>query len=205
MGLLNKLEGVRTLHNRYFALRHGKSQANELGIIVSHPENGENGYGLVDEGRVQVYESVKKALEGGVLGQHVVVASSPFKRARETGLIAQALIKTPHFRIENALRERHFGTLEKTGNQNYAMVNGLDAENADHTEHGVESVHAVLERTTGLILDLEEEYSGQSFLLASHGDTLQILQTGFEKIPGEHHRKLAHLNNGEIRQLHLKL
>ena len=43
------------LKNRYFAMRHGQSEANAAGIIVSDPANGCPRYGLTPLGRQQVY------------------------------------------------------------------------------------------------------------------------------------------------------
>jgi broad specificity phosphatase PhoE len=54
---MNHLVNIGQLHNQYFAMRHGKSEPNELGIILSHPDAGTTGYGLVEEGRQQAKKS----------------------------------------------------------------------------------------------------------------------------------------------------
>ena len=61
----------------------------------------------------------------------------------------------------------------------------------------------MLDRTTALIADLEQRYSGRDILLVSHGDTLQILQAGFLRVDPSGHRRLPHLDTAEIRELRL--
>jgi probable phosphoglycerate mutase len=79
-----------------------------------------------------------------------------------------------------------------------------DINDPHHKNNYVESTSEVLNRTTALIKELEERYSGKKILLVSHGDTLQILKTAFEQISSAHHRSLPHLNVAEIRELSLK-
>jgi broad specificity phosphatase PhoE len=99
------------------------------------------------------------------------------------------------------LRERYFGRWDKTSNRNYEKVWADDKVDPNHTNYGVESAAHVQERTTALILLLEGDYSGKKILLASHGDALQILQTGFLGISPSLHRDIPHLNVAEIREL----
>ena len=41
-------------------MRHGESEANVAGVIVSDPEQGCHGYGLTEKGRLQVLHSVAR-------------------------------------------------------------------------------------------------------------------------------------------------
>jgi hypothetical protein len=41
-------------HNAFFGIRHGESEANVAGLIVSAPEVGTQKYGLTERGRRQV-------------------------------------------------------------------------------------------------------------------------------------------------------
>ena len=56
---MNNLLKIEPLTNRYFIMRHGRSLANQLELIVSSPENGVESYGLDDKGREQVIDSVE--------------------------------------------------------------------------------------------------------------------------------------------------
>jgi broad specificity phosphatase PhoE len=197
---MNHLQHVTNLKNRYFAMRHGQSKANLQNIIISHPKNGTHeDYALSDLGRKQALESAKKFN----LPDDTIIYTSDFSRAVETAEIVQKELKAPEIHITKALRERHFGDWEKTDSVNYHMVWAVDESNADHNEGNVEPVNSVLDRATSLIIELEQKYTNKDILLVSHGDTLQILQTGFQKVPPTMHRSLKHLETAEIRPMSL--
>ena len=200
---MNHLEEIDALNNRYFALRHGKSEANEDGIVVSLPENGILRCGLVDEGRRQVRESVARALDEKTLDDHTLIFSSPFRRAVETAEIAAKMLGTIPVRYVDALRERSFGDLEGDSHDNYPRVWTLDGRNGRHTTFNVESTVQVQDRMTKQVAYLDETFSDEKILLVSHGDPLQILQTGFERRPSAHHRQLRQMETAEIRAMKL--
>ena len=130
-----------------------------------------------------------------------LILSSDFARAAQTAQIVRAHLAAPEVVIAAALRERGFGDWEGTPAENYRIV--WAADEAGRADDGVEPVHAVLDRVTALIADLERQHSGRDFLLVSHGDTLQILQAGFARMDPARHRHLPHLETAEIRRLHL--
>lgn len=198
---MNNLKEKNKLNNRYFALRHGESKANVLGIILSDSEEGIHDGGLSDKGKEQVRESV---LNNKILDINTVIYSSDFERARETAEIARSILGADKIIINKNLRERNFGKWEKTSNKNYNEVWKDDKINPSHKNGGVESANDVQKRVTNMILDLEREFNGRKILLVSHGDALQILQTGFLKISPSEHRDITHLNVAEIRELILK-
>ena len=190
-----------TIHNHYFLLRHGQSEANILEIIVSNPAEGVANYGLTPTGREQVASSMQVAKVRGLLDSSTVIYSSDFKRCRDSAEIAQAILacSPPHF--TPALRERYFGTWDHTYHGNYQKVWSLDEQDPDHKTFGVESTVEVLQRTTALIHELEALYHAASILLISHGDALQILQTAFDRLSPALHRHLPPLATAEIRQI----
>jgi probable phosphoglycerate mutase len=198
---LNRLTSLDRLSNRYFAMRHGHSVANQRGIIVSHPENGCAGYGLSEEGVAQVRASLQQDRQ---LDSSTIILSSDFKRALDTAAMVQQAIAGPvAVEIDTRLRERHFGALELGPDSAYADVWQRDSDDPDSDVHGVESARRVMARVTGLIVDLEQRYTGASLLLVSHGDALQILQTAFARRDASEHRQLQHLQTAEIRPLSL--
>jgi len=200
---MNHISRLTGLKNRYFALRHGKSEANLLGIILSNPAEGVPKYGLTDEGKAQVRASAERALADGLLGAETIIISSDFKRAIETARITQEVLGAAPIQLTDRLRERSFGFHEGKSNERYQLVWNDDAKDPTHTVESVESVESVLERATSLILEQEEQFEGKTFLLVSHGDTLQILQTAFAGVSGAKHRSLPHLETAEIRELKL--
>ncbi|MCX6765280.1 MAG: histidine phosphatase family protein [Candidatus Nealsonbacteria bacterium] len=202
---MNHLEGIKKIHNEYFVLRHGQSKANVAGIVISHLENGiKDDYSLTEEGENQVRKSVQEAKDSGVLDNKIIIYSSPFSRCKKTAEIAKEVLGLENEIIfDDRLRERFFGDWEKKSHSAYQNVWDIDEKNPVHKEANVESTTEVLKRTTSLIKDLEEKYKGKKILLVSHGDALQILQTGFHKVSSAFHRKLKHLETAEVRKLDL--
>lgn len=186
-----------TLRNRYFALRHGESTANTAGVIVSDPTVGTTNYGLSDKGKNQVKNVINLVEE---LGDSVRIYSSDFLRARETAQIVHSGLNLQKpVQLTPLLRERFFGKLNGSTDDNYQRIWDLDANNPDHRECGAESVNDVIRRTLELIRALEKRHSSTSIVLVAHGDILQILQTWFEGVNPALHRELSHLQTAELR------
>ena len=198
---MNCILELGALRNRYFAMRHGYSLANQRGLIVSHPENGRGAYGLSDLGRRQVADS----LAGGPpLDEKTLIVSSDFERALETARIAHRQLgcEAPIV-VDERLRERNFGELELGSDQSYPSVWEQDAADPDSNWRGVESPNQVMRRVTSLVADYEASHRDATLLLVSHGDALQILQTAFNRLGASRHRSLEHLQTAEIRLLQL--
>lgn len=182
----------RMLRNRYIGLRHGQSLSNVEGVISSDPELGVVGHGLTALGVDQARQSAKPLLE--LIGEEglrdTVFISSDFLRARQT---AEECIATMReilgsesnsikvFQdgsgIDNSIRERFFGELDAKSLVEYNKVWPVDTKNADNSDFGVESINQVVARVGQLIRTLEEQEEGKTFVLVSHADTLQIIQT----------------------------
>jgi probable phosphoglycerate mutase len=180
-------------------MRHGQSEANQQGIIVSDPGKGTAGYGLTATGKQQAHAS---ASSWHAAPDDVHIYSSDFLRARQTaGLVHAALQPACVVTLTTLLRERWFGQLDGQSDQAYASVWSRDAVDPQHTEWGVESVAAVADRATELLQELEQRHHGETILLVAHGDVLQIMQTLFAGVAPSQHRQLPHLQVAEIRCL----
>ena len=189
---------LTALKNAYYVMRHGQSLANTAGLIVSHPENGLNGYGLSDKGRQQVVTAINAC----GLPATTRIFSSDFKRARETAEITHQLLSCQDgIELDTRLRERYFGDLELGPDNRYPEVWAFDQSSPDHREFGVEPVASVIQRAHAVLLDCEENLNNETCLLIAHGDILQILQTLFYGLPSNHHRQLPHLNTAEVQEL----
>ena len=196
---MNHILKTEPLTNRYFVMRHAKSLANQLELIVSDPKNGVESYGLQDSAREQITQSIEANPE---LKDVSLVMSSDFLRARETAEIAHELLGCQEDIVfHKLLRERSFGELELATSDNYQLVWDEDGLDAGHTKFGVESAEAVMDRASGLIATLESYFTETQFLLVSHGDVLQILQAAFHKLPASEHRSVPHLGTSEVREL----
>ena len=159
------------LTNHYFALRHGESTANVAGIIVSDPAIGTRQYGLSDKGKTQL-QAISEYVD--ILGANVRIYSSDFLRAKETANIAQKILHSTHpIQFTPLLRERYFGTLNGTTDNQYQQVWDSDFSDPNHEEFNVESVNKVTARAVQLINDIEQEHRNEFILLVSHGDLLQ--------------------------------
>ena len=157
------------------------------------------GYGLCEEGRLQVRDAVH---QHRLLLANCRVVSSDFLRARETAELVCQLLGLKHpLKQDVRLRERYFGIHEGCSDRIYPSVWDLDCENPEHEEGGVESAAAVQRRITGVIQSLEQDWGDQDFLLVAHGDPLQMLQTAFAGISACHHRSQPHLETAGVREL----
>jgi len=203
---MDQLHDIRHSHlrNIYFALRHGRSIANDEEVIVSDPREAIRGYGLSEEGRRQVAGSVTEAMRNGLLDATTLIVTSDFARARQSAEIAAEMLGARDIIVTPKLRERFFGKWEKEHHSNYLYVWERDALDGASRHDGVESTRDVLARTTALVRDLERKYDGRTILLVSHGDPLQILQTAFEGLDSGSHRLVPPIETGQIRRLELK-
>jgi broad specificity phosphatase PhoE len=192
--------------------------------------------GLTPKGREEVQQSTlvwikenKKLIAKYLQRNDLVILSSPFSRTRQTAEIVADLIqekfknklpkslKAPgslkqNIIIENNLRERFFGNFEGQYHSDdiYKKVWAQDVKDPANTKGNVESPNAVQDRTTGLIVNLEKESQasngGKMFLLVAHGDTLKIVQTGFQKLSASTHADpniIPKFKTSEIRMLKL--
>ncbi|MBP9762312.1 histidine phosphatase family protein [Patescibacteria group bacterium] len=192
---------IPRLHNRYYVMRHGHSQANEKGIIVSDPKNGLSDYGLTDKGKHEAKVSISEAALRYSFDVNLLIISSDFLRCRETAELVSGLLGTSNVELEPRLRERFFGELELGPNSEYKHIWERDALNETVGAFGAESAQETLERCLAVIGELEAGFQEETFLLVSHGDPLQILSTAFHNLPPGRHQELSLLETGEIRAL----
>ncbi|MCB1174328.1 MAG: histidine phosphatase family protein [Leptospiraceae bacterium] len=199
---MNYLLDLSDLQNQYFAMRHGKSEANAAGLVISDPAIGTSAYGLTPEGQDQAATSAAAAVH---LNTDTLIVSSDFLRARQTAEIMHRQLQLKHpVRLSVALRERYFGDYDQKPDQHYQEIWEQDRLDANWSGHNVESAYAVMDRSSGLVLALEREFQGRQIVLTAHGDVLQILQAAFQKVSASAHRSLPHLSTAEIRELQLQ-
>ncbi|MCA1772029.1 MAG: histidine phosphatase family protein [Halomonas sp.] len=182
--------------NRYLLMRHGHSEANRRGVIVSSPERGVADFGLSALGEQQLAQRVA-AWEWPTPTR---VVHSDFLRTSQTAAhIADAFGLMPS--VEARLRERSFGELEGQGDDRYPVIWALDAQNAEHQHHQVEAVSGVAKRMRAVIDEWEQTASGETIVLVSHGDPLQILLTALAGKPLSQHREQPALLPASITQI----
>lgn len=193
----NPLAG-RSLTKRWFVLRHGRSEANEKGIVASQLANAENAFGLIDSGRAEVEISVREA--ASQLHEHAPlrIFMSPFLRTCETAAIAGEILGvTPE--VDGRLRERDFGEFELLSDDHYEQVWKVDPVDPTRLPGGAETVYEVAGRTSDLILEAESDPDFSTGLLVTHCDVAMILSSVFQELDPRHHRSLDPIKTGEIR------
>ncbi|KAK9801889.1 hypothetical protein WJX73_007472 [Symbiochloris irregularis] len=197
--LPSKPKQAVSLTNEFWLLRHGRSKANELGIIVSLPE-----------GKLQAEEAGKKlaaAIKKKDKSQ-IYIYCSPFSRTVETAVIAARHLgiseHDANFQIADELRERFFGSFELQSHENYVPVWTQDQASSDYQPPGDgESVAQVAARIWKLCDRIEQEHSGCTVILVSHGDTLSIAWAALTDQSLLDNRKHG-LVTGEVRLLDAK-
>ncbi len=189
---------MKLLRNSYFTFRHGQSRANVEGIIISDPAVGTVDYGLTEEGRRQVRESVAAAPD---FDADTLIFSSDFRRARETAEIVRAALGAAPVVFDERLRERFFGEWEGKSHVNYSKAWDQDAFDADREYNGAESSAAVRARMWSVVESLESAFSGRTILLVSHGDPLMLLETAFADLDPRAHRSLPYISTADWRRL----
>jgi len=181
--------------NRYFIMRHGLSEANRDGLICSAPAAGISTCGLTEEGRRQAGDAVKGR---GEFDENTVIYSSDFLRARQTAEAVSAITGSRWLNFTPLLRERFFGDFESLDQRHYATVWENDRGDPHNRKHNVESPEQVKARVCALIDQCEKSHQGQTILLVSHGDTLQILYTVWRGHSPDRHREIPPIRNGDI-------
>jgi probable phosphoglycerate mutase len=190
---------MKSLKNSYYAFRHGQSQANVEGLIISDPAVGTVAYGLTEEGRRQVERSAAQLAR--VMTAPPLLISSDFRRARETAEQVRTALASEPVTIDVRLRERFFGEWEGQAHENYSKTWRKDAFDSDREYNGAESSKAVQQRMWSVVESLEARYSGRVIILVSHGDPLMLLQTAFLKLGPDRHRSLPYIETAGWRLL----
>lgn len=183
--------------NHLYVLRHGHSEANEAGLIVSDPGNGIAKYGLTQKGRDQVAQSLETFAQSQADLTAGVIYSSPFLRARETAEMAADKLSWP-VQVTDNLRERGFGEFELTEDVHYQRVWDQDEIDPHHQQWGVESVIKVWRRLEDCLRQVSIAHPRATVLLVTHGDPASILLRGLRGIGFPSHHRTCALDTGQL-------
>ncbi len=201
--------GLRTLRNRYFAMRHGESEANVLGVAVGDPQRGVEGFGLTDVGRRQAVAAAKTFKElymQSINDTEIEIIASDFRRTRETAeLLARTLGDSVPVQLREGLRERSFGKLEGKDHRTMAALWKREGIEALISRYGCERAKAVQDRVVKVIRYLEEEKQRKTLVLVSHADPIQVLMAAFAGLDLSEHKRIAPLDYAEVAELSLDM
>ncbi len=188
------------LTKQWFVLRHGRSEANETGIVASQLINAEAAYGLTETGREEVGGSVQEARDDLRKDLPLHILMSPFLRTRQTAGIAGKLLGVQAEK-DHRLCERDFGDYELLSDDHYQNVWDVDPTNPDGVPGRAESVYSVSARVCDLVLEVEKIPDIATCLLVTHCDVAMILSCAFQNLDPRHHRTLDPITTGEVRRL----
>ncbi len=186
----------KSLRNRFFLLRHGRSLANQQQRIVSMPPSGLEQFGLTEAGVRDVRSTVISHRDE--LASVDRIFASDFLRTRQTAEIVAEILAV-EVELEPKLRERRFGDFEGQSSDHYATVWDQDQIDYRHTRWNVESVSAVESRMSDFLTTLDRGNDGKTFLLVSHGDPLQILIQSARG--GGFHRDQTPMETADLRSI----
>jgi len=188
------------LTKRWFVLRHGRSEANEAGIVASQLTNAETAYGLTDSGREEVGDSVREALDELRKNSALHILMSPFLRTRQTAEIAGNILGVQS-KTDHRLIERDFGDYELLSDEHYKNVWEVDPTNPEGVPGRAESVYSVAGRVCDLVLEVERNPDTATCILVTHCDVAMVLSCAFQNLDPRHHRSLDPIRTGEVRRL----
>jgi probable phosphoglycerate mutase len=159
-------------------IRHGVTDWNKVGR-----NQGQTDIPLNAEGREQA-----RALANRLIGEAWdVIYASDLSRAKETAEIVAGMLDLT-VQLDQRLREKGFGDLEGTTEQERIDRWGADWKALDH---GIEKDEAMIERGRTFIADVMERYPNQRILIVSHGAFIGL--TLGQLIP--HENKEGSINN----------
>ncbi len=160
--------------NKYYALRHGFSEKNELGLVVSYPEK--RPYHLTQKGIEQVKEGSL-----WLRSEHIdCIYASDLTRTRESAKIASEIIDNGVSVVfDERLREIDFGVFNgKTQDEWRAFFDDYQnvSERFVKRPDGGENYADVAKRMSDFLYDVEQNNDNRHILLVSHGIPLWLLQ-----------------------------
>jgi isoleucyl-tRNA synthetase len=156
--------------NKYFLARHGESESNAAGRIVSCKK--ENKDPLTEKGREEVSVSAKK-LAGDKNAKIDMVFCSPFLRTRETAEIIAGQIG---FDKDKIIFDDRLGEIS-CGDWNGKPWSELDPMQKND---GAESLEDVRIRVMKFMYEIDEKYSDKNILIVTHGAPLNLISLGAE-------------------------
>lgn len=186
--------------NRYWVLRHGYAESNNLQILSgTYPERGRR-YHVKPEGIRQVQRAIKDIRKQGGVD---MIFASPITRTRETAeLVARSLGLKVHY--EKKLLEVNVGVLEGGPWSAYEDAFGTDVVRFAEAPRGGETLTQVQRRMVSFLDELEKKYEGKKILIISHGDPLLVLEgamRGLTIAEVTRRRRRNYPKTGQLRRL----
>lgn len=153
-------------------IRHGETSWNAERRLQGHTDIPLNNKGI------QQARQMAQAIKNTKLSFDALYTSD-LKRAADT---ANAIVELfgVEARVDSALRERHFGALQGLTIQEAPLLQPTIwqahiARDLEHELDGGESIHQFALRVQTVLDKIQEQHTGQTILLVSHGGTLDMV------------------------------
>lgn len=153
-------------------IRHGETTWNAERRLQGHTDIPLNTKGI------QQARQMAQAIKNTKLSFDALYTSD-LKRAADT---ANAIVELfgVEARVDSALRERHFGALQGLTIQEAPLLQPTIwqahiARDLEHELDGGESIHQFALRVQTVLDKIQEQHTGQTILLVSHGGTLDMV------------------------------
>lgn len=201
VGSVAELKSRLPKRNTFFLVRHGESEANAAGDIISCNLTTENHLTTLGE---------KEALEaGGVLKDKKidVIITSPFQRTKETaGIIAKNIGYTGEILEDHRLSEINVGDVDGLAWHKYMeQFTSIKEHFEKHIEQSGENWEDVRKRVSECMYDLNARYEGKTVLIVSHNAPLHLIAftaQGFSQQEIIEHYYTQHsFMNAEIKEI----
>jgi len=153
-------------------IRHGETTWNVERRLQGHTDIPLNTKGILQARQMaQALKNTKLLFD--------VLYTSDLKRAADT---ANAIVELfgVEARVDSALRERHFGALQGLLIQEAPLLQPAIwqahlARDVEHELEGGESIRQFALRVQTVLDKIQEQHSGKTILLVSHGGTLDMM------------------------------
>jgi isoleucyl-tRNA synthetase len=168
-------ENVKKSGNKYFVMRHGGAQQNEMNIVSSRVENSHH---LTEKGRVNV---AKKGDELKSKTEKIdFIFSSNFARTRETAEIMAEKLGIDKNKIiyDKRIREIDTGVFDGKNVEEYHSYFSSLKEKFAKTPPQGENLMELKNRMAEFLYDIDRKYSGKNVLIVSHEYPIWMLFAG---------------------------
>ncbi|MBX4181596.1 class I tRNA ligase family protein [Candidatus Parcubacteria bacterium] len=172
LGSLDELKKyTKKSGNKYFVMRHGRAQNNELNVASGKVDNPHH---LTEDGKLGVTKSAQEFKE-----KIDLIFVSPFIRTKETAEIVRENLGLSHESVieDDRLVEINFGECEGKSIENYQKAYPNTPALFNERPQGGENEQDVKKRVGEFLYEIENKYKGKNILIVSHGDAVWMAQS----------------------------
>lgn len=172
LGSISDLKDGIGRRNSYLLMRHGESESNANGGIISSKK--ENNDHLTSKGKEQVFASAESIKDTENID---LIISSPFMRTKETAeIMAEELgLNKNDIVYDERLGEIFCGENEGTLWKDFVIKNFSGKEERfEKKVDGAETLDDVRQRMMEFFYDIDKKYEGKKMLIVSHAGPINL-------------------------------